>query len=1613
MARISTYDQDSNVSFQDKLIGTNSVDSATKNFTLQSVIDLINQLSGINLFDGMVYKFQSYLPAATDPVGILNLVAGNTSTTAFSAVTQIIVSKKVFNGLEVGQYLSSLNGRRFKITKQDDLNTFAVYRVTSVADFTNNRYLRFVVTFVRGNGSFTPNSFYFLTFQEPSFVVDFDDVSSAGSGQIITNTERTTLGTALQATDIIDNVTSTDINKALSANQGKILNDAIAAINTLLTSNDTNLDELQEIVNYIKLNRTTLNALSISSISGLQAALDAKVNVVTGKGLSENDFTNTLLTKLNGIATGAEVNVQSNWNETDTNDDSFIQNKPTDITDLSVHNVTELSDVSTTFFTGSTATSLTDAGSGSIITSAERTKLTGIDVDPANNTISDGTDSITVAPSSRTVQVLGTTNEVEVFPTGAQSLAADRIFTVGLPNDVTIGNDLNITGDATASSFVKSGGTGAQILLANGTVIDLTIESQGINNNDVDTKIPSNAAVKDAIDTAISNVIDNAPTALDTLNELAAALGDDANFSTTITTALGNRLQFDQYQALTSAQVTQVLNNLLITSTVQEINFLDGVTSTLAYKSHTVTVGSKTGGGNAYYVDGKERPILTVLPGTKYRFDLSSATLSSHPFKFSENENGATTGTYTANATYSGTPGSANAYAEITGHYQYPVLYYYCTVHSGMGNMVKSTISLEGFTPTDLLGTHSPATKTFIVTVAQKTTAHRYHNIGSGNGYLIDGVPAPYLTLTPGITYRFDVSHTSVASHPLFFYYNSDKSTPTGLSSNKYTTGVSDTYSTIQQGNPGAYIEIVADEDTPTVLHYMCGVHPYMGNGVNFNTRNLTDLSIDSLVDVDLTSVANDKILKYNSTSGKFEVADESGGTVTEAFKTIAVTGTSGQSDVVANLAADTLTFNAGSGMSITTNASNDTIQFASTATGGGTDLNSLSTAAVDVASDSIGFIDSSDSNNSKKSTIASLVSAIAGNNLTASNGQLNAQAGGGGGTVTVEKNVYTANGNTFGFATTTAIANENNVQVYIDGVYQSKDNYTTSGSTVTFSPTAPANGTSVELIHVVESSGVIARDTFTGNNTTTAFTLSMSISNVNATQVYIDGVYQSKSNYTTSGSVLTFNTAPATGTSIEVVHIKAVNATSINQNNFTGNGNQTFTLSQSIDDEAKTFVFIQGVYQEKSTYSISGNQITFNTAPQTGFTVEVMAFDSITVGNQTAAGTDWQTAIEPQTGTSFGADANKGYFVDTTSSSVTVNLPAGSVGDEIHFTDYAGNFDTNEIIFNANGTEKILGSTTNHKCVTKNATVRLIYQDNTNGWTADNIVIDPPATDVYYLVVAGGGGGTGGASGGGGGGGAGGYLTNFGGTALSLNPLTNINVTVGTGGSAGVGGTEGGEGTASSYGSISAAGGGGGGYGISNHPEGGDGGSGGGGGGNAGATAGVGGSGNTPSTTPSQGNDGGDSGPNTTHQWAGGGGGGIGSAGSNGAANNPGNGGTGTTNSITGASVTYAGGGGGGSWTSGTSNGTGGSGVGGNGGKGSSSPGADGSPLTGSGGGGGGQDSNGGAGSSGVVILRYQGTLSLQTGHTLVTSHINQAISGSSEVYTRFTSGSGNIQIN
>jgi len=114
---------------------------------------------------------------------------------------------------------------------------------------------------------------------------------------------------------------------------------------------------------------------------------------------------------------------------------------------------------------------------------------------------------------------------------------------------------------------------------------------------------------------------------------------------------------------------------------------------------------------------------------------------------------------------------------------------------------------------------------------------------------------------------------------------------------------------------------------------------------------------------------------------------------VGNAFDKIAVAG---QTTVEADNSSDTLTLIAGSNITISTDNTLDTITIDASGSGGGsgTDLNSVTAETVDVASDSFGFIDSSDGNNTKKATIASLATALAGNNITASNGVLSAAAG-------------------------------------------------------------------------------------------------------------------------------------------------------------------------------------------------------------------------------------------------------------------------------------------------------------------------------------------------------------------------------------------------------------------------------------------------------------------------------------------------------------------------------------------------------------------------------------------------------------------------------------------
>ena len=76
------------------------------------------------------------------------------------------------------------------------------------------------------------------------------------------------------------------------------------------------------------------------------------------------------------------------------------------------------------------------------------------------------------------------------------------------------------------------------------------------------TEVWSSSKVSSAIAQAKSDLVNGAGAALDTLAELASALGNDASFASTVTTALGYRLRFDAAQILTAGQKAQACANL-------------------------------------------------------------------------------------------------------------------------------------------------------------------------------------------------------------------------------------------------------------------------------------------------------------------------------------------------------------------------------------------------------------------------------------------------------------------------------------------------------------------------------------------------------------------------------------------------------------------------------------------------------------------------------------------------------------------------------------------------------------------------------------------------------------------------------------------------------------------------------------------------------------------------------------------------------------------------------------------------------------------------------------------------------------------------------------------
>ena len=168
-------------------------------------------------------------------------------------------------------------------------------------------------------------------------------------------------------------------------------------------------------------------------------------------------------------------------------------------------------------------------GADSLTTSKLAAGALPTDVTVASANIVDG--SIVNADVNASAAIAGT----KVAPAfGSQNLSTSGTAATGA---------LTVTGNIAVSGTVD----GVDVAALNTTVGNLGISGGAIASgttattqaaSDNSTKVATTAYTT----TAISNLVDSSPSALNTLNELAAALGDDANFSTTITNSIGTKL---------------------------------------------------------------------------------------------------------------------------------------------------------------------------------------------------------------------------------------------------------------------------------------------------------------------------------------------------------------------------------------------------------------------------------------------------------------------------------------------------------------------------------------------------------------------------------------------------------------------------------------------------------------------------------------------------------------------------------------------------------------------------------------------------------------------------------------------------------------------------------------------------------------------------------------------------------------------------------------------------------------------------------------------------------------------------------------------------------------
>jgi hypothetical protein len=226
--------------------------------------------------------------------------------------------------------------------------------------------------------------------------------------------------------------------------------------------------------------------------SGSTFVFDSPQNLISAASASQNGvMTAAQFTKLAGIETGATADLTA-------------------------------AEIKTAYESNSDTNEFSDA---------EQTKLAGIaagaEVNVATNLSVSSTATTNVIASSTGTNA--TINEATSSAAGLMSTTHhDKLDNIEAAADVTDATNVDAAGAVMNSDTSTAS-------------MSFVVDEDNMSSNSA-TKVPTQQSVKSYVDNQVASVVDTAPAALDTLNELAAALGDDANFSTTVSNSIGTKL---------------------------------------------------------------------------------------------------------------------------------------------------------------------------------------------------------------------------------------------------------------------------------------------------------------------------------------------------------------------------------------------------------------------------------------------------------------------------------------------------------------------------------------------------------------------------------------------------------------------------------------------------------------------------------------------------------------------------------------------------------------------------------------------------------------------------------------------------------------------------------------------------------------------------------------------------------------------------------------------------------------------------------------------------------------------------------------------------------------